>query len=88
VWGSLSGSYLVDNGTPQGYVYAQVQTDFGRSLIADDGALWKWGRNVPYIVRKLQEAIDEVEQWGFRFSVLRKLRQCSLPGGRCEMRYA
>ena len=32
-----------------------------------------YGRNVPYIVMKVQEAIDEVEwwsfMWGFRFSV-------------------
>lgn len=71
-------------------VYSQVQPDIGRSLFADDGALWKRGRNVPYIVRKVQEAIDEVERWalmwGFRFSV--ENRQCSLPGGRWEMRYA
>ena len=54
-------------------IYSQVQPDIGRSLFADDGAFWKWGRNVPYIVRKVQEAIDEVERWafmwGFRFSV-------------------
>ena len=54
-------------------MFTQVQTDIGRLLFADDGALWKRGRNVPYIVRKVQEAIDEVERWalmlGFRFSV-------------------
>ena len=54
-------------------VYSQVQPDIGRLLFADDGALWKRGGNVPYIVRKVQEAIYEVERWalmwGFSFSV-------------------
>jgi hypothetical protein len=43
-------------------VYSQVRSDIGRLLFADDGALWKWGRNMPYIVRKVQKAIDEVER--------------------------
>ena len=54
-------------------VYPQVPLDIGRLLFTDDGASWKRGRHVPYIVRKVQEAIDEVERWalmwGFRFSV-------------------
>ena len=68
-----SRSDLVDNGgsviSPLLFsimindIYSQVRPDIGRLLFADDGALWKWGRNLPYIVRKVQEAIDEVEQW-------------------------
>ena len=28
-----------------------VEVSMGRSLFADDGALWKRGRNVEYVVR-------------------------------------
>ena len=50
-----------------------IPAGMGRSLFADDGALWKRGGNIDHIVRKLQEGIDQVEkwgeEWGFRFSV-------------------
>lgn len=43
------------------------------SVFADDGAIWKRGRNVEYIVQKMQEAILKIERWamswGFKFSV-------------------
>lgn len=43
------------------------------ALFADDGVIWKRGRNVEYITKKIQEAMLEVEgwalEWGFRFSV-------------------
>ena len=45
----------------------------GRSLFADDGALWKRGRNVRRVVNKIQDGIRRVEEWGmkwgFKFSV-------------------
>ena len=51
-------------------VFDNIDRYIGRSLFADDGALWKRGKN---IVKKLQNAIEKVEQWslkwGFRFSV-------------------
>ena len=82
----LSDKYLVENGTPQGSVispllfmvmindvFSEVPVDIGRSLFADDGALWKRGRNVKHIISKVQSAIDKVTEWGFdwgcRFSV-------------------
>lgn len=82
----LSQQCDVENGTPQGSVispiifsimindvFSQVQPDIARSLFADDGALWKRGRNIMYIHGKIQEAITQVEQWaadwGFKFSV-------------------
>ncbi len=55
------------------YVFSQVQGDIGHSLFADDGAVWKWGRNINHITGKIQETIEVVEKlsyaWGFRFSV-------------------
>ncbi|XP_016409773.1 RNA-directed DNA polymerase from mobile element jockey-like isoform X2 [Sinocyclocheilus rhinocerous] len=76
----------IENGTPQGSVsspilfnlmindiFHNVDTGIGRSLYADDGALWKRGRNVLFVENKMQKAVNEVENWancwGFRFSV-------------------
>lgn len=81
-----SGNYEIENGTPQGSiispllfslmineVFNEVENGVGLSLFADDGAMWKRGRNVKFIVKKLQEAITKVEEWsykwGFKFSV-------------------
>ncbi|KAK7891309.1 hypothetical protein WMY93_023272 [Mugilogobius chulae] len=51
----------------------KVPEGVGRSLFADDGALWKRGKNIHYLVNKVQDAIDYVVEWGldwgFRFSV-------------------
>lgn len=45
----------------------------GRSLFADDGVLWKRGRNLDHLLSKAQEAANHVVEWGydwgFRFSV-------------------
>jgi len=82
----VSESYMVENGTPQGSVtsptlftimikdiFDSIPAGMGRSLFADDGALWKRGGNIDHIVKKLQEGIDQVEkwgeEWGFKFSV-------------------
>ncbi len=82
----LSNQYTVENGTPQGSVvspllfiimindiFLKVPANIGRSLFADDGALWKRGRNIEYVVRKVQGALDKVvewgSEWGCRFSV-------------------
>lgn len=45
----------------------------GRSLCADDGALWKRGGDLEHIVKKVQEGINQVErcgtEWGFKISM-------------------
>ena len=38
-------------------VFSKIPADIGRSLFADDGALWKRGRNMEYAIRKVQGAI-------------------------------
>ncbi|XP_063075987.1 RNA-directed DNA polymerase from mobile element jockey [Engraulis encrasicolus] len=83
---SYSDTYPVDNGVPQGSVcspllfsvmindiFSDIDANIGKSLYADDGALWVRGRNSAYICQKLQAAVSLVEnwgvKWGFRFSV-------------------
>lgn len=74
----ISSQYIVGNGTPQGSVispllftisindvFSNIPTDIGRALFADDGALWKRGKNIEHIVGKMQRAIDKVTVWGF-----------------------
>uniref|UniRef100_A0A8C6LHB5 Reverse transcriptase domain-containing protein n=1 Tax=Nothobranchius furzeri TaxID=105023 RepID=A0A8C6LHB5_NOTFU len=81
----LSEKFPVENGTPQGstvspllfslminYVFNGIKDGMGFSRFADDGAIWKRGENVKFIVKKLQEAIGKVEEWSykwFKFSV-------------------
>ena len=82
----ISRRCLVENGTPQGSVvspllfnimindiFSGVQPSIGQSLFADDGSLWKRGKNVKYTLKCVQQALTTVEdwgrKWGFRFSV-------------------
>ncbi len=85
VGSAFSQIYPVENGTPQGSVsspilfnlmidiFTQIDMGIGRSLYADDGALWKRGRNVGHVEKCMQTAVNIVEnwasEWGFRFSV-------------------
>lgn len=85
VGSAFSQIYKVENGTPQGSVsspilfnimindiFSKMELGIGRSLYADDGALWKRGRNVVHVERCLQNAVrtvqDWADEWGFRFS--------------------
>jgi len=43
-------------------VFLGVHCDIGRSLFADDGALWKRGKNIYHIKGKVQEDVKEVER--------------------------
>uniref|UniRef100_A0A8D0CT46 RNase H type-1 domain-containing protein n=2 Tax=Sander lucioperca TaxID=283035 RepID=A0A8D0CT46_SANLU len=86
VGAEYSSVYEVENGTPQGSVcspllfnimindvFCHVDQGVGRSLYADDGALWIRGRNVAFVNKKVQDAVAQVEgwtnRWGFRLSV-------------------
>lgn len=68
--------HFVENGTPQGSVcsplifnimindiFEQVEYGIGKSLYADDGALWFRGINIEYMQKKMQTAVKAVEQW-------------------------
>ncbi len=82
----ISSSGIIDNGTPQGsvispllfiiminYVFSRIHSSLGKSLFADDGALWFKGKNIDYNISKMKCALNEVEEWsrenGFKFSV-------------------
>lgn len=67
----MSRKYRVDNGTPQGSVinpllfsivindvFSPVHYDIGGSLFADDGALWKRGKNVSHVKQKIHGDLD------------------------------
>lgn len=82
----MSNQYIAENGTPQGRVispllfiimiidaFGKVPEDIEKSLFADDGSLWKRGRDMEFVSRKIQEAIDKVAErvydWGLQFSI-------------------
>jgi len=44
-------------------IFSNIDQKIGKSLYADDGALWFRGRNESYVKSKMQEAIKEVEKW-------------------------
>ena len=84
--GELSESFRAENGTPQGsivsplffaimidQIFKDLQEPDGVALFADDGAMWKKGRNLEFIVNKMQGAVNKVQQWtvqwGFRISI-------------------
>lgn len=78
--------YTVENGTLQCSVYSllllnimindifsQFEQSVGKSLCADNGALWIRGHNLSYVNKKMQAAIVEMEKWaskwGFKICV-------------------
>lgn len=50
-----------------------MEKGIGKSIYADDGALWKRGRNITYTVKKVPQAVNKVEEWakkwGFQIPV-------------------
>lgn len=85
----LSNEYTVGNGIPQSHVispllfiimindvFSSIPEDIGRSLFADDGALWEIGRNIEHAVRKVQRGIDKVVEWGYDWVFYGKNSNC------------
>ena len=81
VGGTYSETVNIENGTPQGSVispvlfnvmindiFKNVGQGFGRSLFADDGAIWRRGRNVEFLLKKTQEGLNVIEEWANRWS--------------------
>ena len=75
-----SGTVGIENGTPEGSiispllfslmindVYEEIVNEMGVSLFADDGAIWRRGKNVSFIVERLQRAITRVEEWSYKW---------------------
>lgn len=54
-------------------IFNGIDLGIGAALYADDGTLWKRGRDIDYITEVLQKALTDVERWsttwGFRLSV-------------------
>lgn len=44
-------------------IFKDISDSYGKSLFADNGAVWVRGRIVVYLFKKLQEGIDKVEKW-------------------------
>ena len=74
IHGALSTQYEVENGIPQGSIispllfsiaindiFKDVDSSVEVALFADDRAVWKRGRNVEFIVSKMQEKISNIE---------------------------
>ena len=77
IGGVFSKSVSIENGTPQGSVispvlfnlmindvFKEIGGGFGLSLFADDGAIWKRGRNIGFAMKQVQKALNKVEDWG------------------------
>lgn len=91
--GVISERHQVENGIPQGSIispllfsimindiFKEVENFVDVALFADDGALWKRGRNVDFVVSKIQQAVDVVDKWsirwGFRISIDKTKTMC------------
>ena len=77
---AMSNGTYIENGTPQGSVispvlfnvmvndiFKDIGSGFGFALFADDGTVWKRGRNIKHITEKIQEALNKIMEWGSRW---------------------
>ena len=53
-------------------IFQEAPQSVGKSLFADDGAIWKRGRNTDHLFSQIQKAIELTllwaNKWGFRIS--------------------
>ena len=87
VGNTLSGThmYTIENGTPQGSIISPILflvmindlpasiTKTEATLFADDSCLFTSGKNLSYIVHKMQDSLNKLVQWcdfnGFKISM-------------------
>lgn len=83
--GLLSDKLIVENGVPQGSVISPLLfniavsdipdqvSDVKISQYADDIAIWKTHKNIPFAIQKVQKSLNKIiawcNQWGFQLSV-------------------
>ena len=46
-------------------MFSKVGKGFGFSLFADDGAIWKRGRNLSYLFKQIQGALEKITEWAY-----------------------
>ena len=73
--GVLSDKFKLENGTPQGsvispYLFLIMINDFptlsehtATAIFADDGTIWRSGKNLPHIIKHLQDDLIIIEAW-------------------------
>ena len=82
---TLSEEKIIENGVPQGsviipFLFNIAINDLPECLdnvqvsqYADDIAIWKSNRNIPYLEKKIQQNINNInnwcEKWGFKLSI-------------------
>ena len=82
VGGDVSETVFIENGTPQGSfispilfntmindIVREVPQSFGNLLFADDGAIWKRGRNTDHLLSQIQKAIDLTVLWANKWGI-------------------
>jgi len=85
VGSELSVIHILENGTPQGSIISPLLflimindlpndiTETETTLFADDSCLFKSGRNLDFILRKMQTSLNKVVEWcdlnGFKISM-------------------
>lgn len=66
--------YIVENASPRGSispilfslkinaVFKGFEKGMGFSLLTDDGAIWKRGRNLQFTIMKIQNVINQIQK--------------------------
>lgn len=58
-------------------VFDYLGDGFGRSLFSDDGAIWRRGRNVEYLIKKMQKALNKLQEWADKWGFRQSVAKCN-----------